>query len=147
VLFYRVCHRTRKEMSKDYSIHRGPYTCAWGSWSREIRNGLVDMNERHSTDNVHLTVGSEWGVWPLPFDGEFVCGFTSPEKLAGWFEGYFELLLLADFVVRVWDIPSADIEHGEVQSVARIDFVAGDPIREIDFDEIDRVFGKDLQYV
>jgi hypothetical protein len=147
VFFYRVCHRTRKENAQGRSINMGPYTCNREIYTREIRNGLADMNEEHSTDNVHLSVGWEWGIFDSPFNGEFVCGFTSLEKLAEWFKGYFELFFVADFVARVWDIPSRNIEHGKVQSVTHIDFMLNDPIREISFDEIDRIFGKDIQHV
>jgi len=146
VLFYRVCHRTDKKNVQGKSIHMGPYTCDRQAYPREIRSGLADMNEEHSTDNVHLSVGMEWGIFDPPFDGDFVCGFDSLEKLAEWFKGYFELFFLADFVVRVWDIPEEYIKHGKVQSVTHIDFMLDSPIREIDFDEIDRIFGKAVQY-
>lgn len=147
MLFYRVCHRELlNSCEAGWLFHAGPYTVgdSVDEWPREIQAGLKEMNHAHNKDRKHLSVAEEWH-FRFPFGGDFLCGFTSPEKLAEWFAGFFEVLYEAGYIVRVWDVPPHFISEGEIQSVARLDFLAlSKPLKKMDLAEFEKSLGKVL---
>jgi len=142
VLFFRVCHREIKATRGELKFFAGPYTFDTEHYGEDIVEELSEMASRHARLPNTPSVLIDFD-YMLPFWGNFVCGFTSPEKLKRWFEGYAELLFVADFLVRVWEIPPVFLEYGTYQDVARIDWVAkGEPILEMDFAEFENRYGR-----
>lgn len=141
MLFYRVCHRALlNSCPAGLFFYAGPYTVGGPTeeWSEEIKAGLTQMNRAHSHDRKHLSVMEEWHFRP-PFKGDFLCGFSSPEKLTEWFAGFFEILYAADYVVRVWDVPPDFVSQGAVQSCALLSFLSiVKPVQTMDMDEFEK---------
>lgn len=108
--FYRVCHSSEMGSSgHDGAIHSGPYN------SREYYP--VGMGGAH-TDDDHPSVSVEF---PDVYTKEFACGFDSLEQYERWFTCRWRALMHdLGFVLRVFELDSADVQVGDTQSIARI---------------------------